>query len=812
MVEAINFIQSDWRKRKLVRREAEYTDDTSLRIFCGTWNVNGKSPEKEEGDVGAWLFAGSSGGMAEVYAVGFQEIVELNPKNVALSDAESAKRSVKWENSILELLNARDRATQYVAVASEHLVGILLCVFVARRHARHVRCVASSTAGVGMFGIAGNKGGAAVRMQIYNSTLCFVSSHLAAHRKAVESRNSDFAAIVQKLVLLPDRADAMRGGDPVLGRYRRAMAGGRGAIDGAASGGGGGASELTSGAEAWAIPDHDIVFWLGDLNYRIATEVPIEEVFSRIASGDLAWLEAHDQLKIEHAARRVFAGFHEGTVTGFVPTYKYQVGTDELDQRPEKKMRAPAWCDRVLWTSSDPARVALTKYASYGALRMSDHKPVYATFDVDVKRLVVPELRRVLNEIQRRLDQWDNDCIPRVQLSLLDPATKEVTVSFSTSGDVDFGRVAYRTPVTRYLRLENVGQQMVAFRFLPKPEQTAVSKSWLRVSPEMAMIPPAEAVVIELTATVGADAAAALGAAEEVALDDILILHIENGADFFLPVTVGWGGSAFGLPLESLAALGAAPARRGDGAAPAPAADAVAGPSPIPKEIWRLVDALHAGQHCGTAAIFRAPAAEEVDVADACGAVSFSFIYRCISHESCSQFDSLPLTSLTLAKVRDALDAGRDFPAGTTGRALGNALVELLNSTGAPVVPPALCPSEGFDSAGAAWWVASLYEQLPPLRHNTLIYLVAFMRLLLEPAHAASNQLTAASLSEVFGAALFSPEPQSASEGGGVAGAFAGDPIRSRAQQASKASRGRFERRLEVGAILDHLLGTVPGY
>ena len=415
---------------------------------------------------------------------------------------------------------------------------------------------------------------------------------------------------------------------------------------------------------------------------------------------------------------------------------------------------------------------------------MSDHKPVYATFDIEVKRLIVPELRRVLNEIQRRLDQWDNDCIPRVQLSLLDPVTKEVTVSFSTSGDVDFGGVAYRAPVTRYLRLENVGQQMVAFRFLPKPEQTAVSKRWLSVTPAMGMISPSEAVVIELKTSVDAETAAALGAAEEGALDDILILHIENGADFFLPVTVSWEGSAFGLPLESLAALAAAPARRRRGAAPAPApaADTDAEPAPIPKEIWRLVDALHVGKHFGTAAIFRAPEAEEVDVVDACRA------------------------------VRDALDCGRDFPAGTTGRALGCALVELLNSAGAPVVPPALCPSEGFDSAGAAWWVASLYEQLPPLRHNVLLYLVAFMRELLQPAHAASNQLTAASLSEVFGAALFSPLLQKEREGDGVAGAFAGEPIRSRAQQASKASRGRFERRLEVGAILDHLLGTVPGY
>lgn len=40
--------------------------------------------------------------------------------------------------------------------------------------------------------------------------------------------------------------------------------------------------------------------------------------------------------------------FEEGPLT-FKPTYKYQPGTDLYEQRPDKKLRAPAWCDRILW-------------------------------------------------------------------------------------------------------------------------------------------------------------------------------------------------------------------------------------------------------------------------------------------------------------------------------------------------------------------------------------------------------------------------------------------------------------------------------
>jgi phosphatidylinositol-bisphosphatase len=46
----------------------------------------------------------------------------------------------------------------------------------------------------------------------------------------------------------------------------------------------------------------------------------------------------------------VFEGFLEGQLD-FAPTYKYQPGTSVYDTRPDKKVRCPAWCDRVLWRS-----------------------------------------------------------------------------------------------------------------------------------------------------------------------------------------------------------------------------------------------------------------------------------------------------------------------------------------------------------------------------------------------------------------------------------------------------------------------------
>jgi phosphatidylinositol-bisphosphatase len=71
------------------------------------------------------------------------------------------------------------------------------------------------------------------------------------------------------------------------------------------------------------IHQHDIVFWLGDLNYRIDESVQLDDVFNKIENHQLDFLRERDQLNIERSRNKVFQGFNEG-VLNFNPTYKYQ--------------------------------------------------------------------------------------------------------------------------------------------------------------------------------------------------------------------------------------------------------------------------------------------------------------------------------------------------------------------------------------------------------------------------------------------------------------------------------------------------------
>lgn len=75
----------------------------------------------------------------------------------------------------------------------------MVCIYAKVEHINYIKRVQSQTAGVGVMGMMGNKGGAAIRLKCYDTTICLVAAHLAAHRDNVAGRNADFANILQRI-------------------------------------------------------------------------------------------------------------------------------------------------------------------------------------------------------------------------------------------------------------------------------------------------------------------------------------------------------------------------------------------------------------------------------------------------------------------------------------------------------------------------------------------------------------------------------------------------------------------------------------
>lgn len=55
-----------------------------------------------------------------------------------------------------------------------------------------------------------------------------------------------------------------------------------------------------------------MVFWFGDLNYRIESSIAALEVLAHAVSGGVSFLAANDQLNSAREAGDAFRGFHEG--------------------------------------------------------------------------------------------------------------------------------------------------------------------------------------------------------------------------------------------------------------------------------------------------------------------------------------------------------------------------------------------------------------------------------------------------------------------------------------------------------------------
>ncbi|KAG7960640.1 hypothetical protein I3843_10G134400 [Carya illinoinensis] len=394
------------------------TEPLNPRMFVGTWNVGGKSPQ-EELNLRDWLRSTPS---AEIYVIGFQEIVPLNAGNVlgaedygpatkwlslirqVLDDTQNdpelsqcnnngsgsehtpqgdQRGSLKPRVSFSDLLYLEDELEKedfhkmvnsnsngrygegllpsstfrsgrrnsppqrrFCLAASKQMVGIFLCVWVRTDLYKHVRNMKVSCVGRGLMGYLGNKGSISISMTLYQTTFCFVCTHLTSGEKDGHEirRNTDVAEILKKTRFL----HSARGPEELL--------------------------------PPDTILEHDKIIWLGDLNYRLAAGCG--DTHELLENHDWQALLEKDQLRIEQRAGRVFKGWEEGRIY-FAPTYKYLPNSNSYGVQASKskeKRRTPAWCDRILWKGEGLKQILYLR----GESTFSDHRPVYSLFSVEV--------------------------------------------------------------------------------------------------------------------------------------------------------------------------------------------------------------------------------------------------------------------------------------------------------------------------------------------------------------------------------------------------------------------------------------------
>ncbi|KAL0366475.1 UNVERIFIED_CONTAM: Type IV inositol polyphosphate 5-phosphatase 3 [Sesamum radiatum] len=263
----------------------------------------------------------------------------------------------------LESLINRKRRPPYVRVVSKQMVGIFITVWVRRSLRRHIQNLNVSTVGVGVMGYIGNKGSISVSMSIHQTLFCFICTHLTSGEKDgdVVKRNADVHEIHRRTHFNSLSA---------VGLPRR-------------------------------IYDHERIIWLGDLNYRIS--LSYEQTRELISKKEWSKLVERDQLIKELKKGRTFDGWSEG-ILSFAPTYKYELNSDSYyGEDPKIGRRTPAWCDRIL---SFGTGMKLLSYRR-SEIKLSDHRPVTATYMVEVEVFSPKKLQRALTFTDAEIEEQD---------------------------------------------------------------------------------------------------------------------------------------------------------------------------------------------------------------------------------------------------------------------------------------------------------------------------------------------------------------------------------------------------------------------
>lgn len=212
----------------LNNRGAEFTTFKYLLIYNATFNV---AATMYDGDLTSLIYPEPENfNKYDIISIALEEIIELTPSKVKSIDLRARNF---WEKKLKETIDQKG-GNEYTLLRGEQLGGVLLLIYVNTEISDSIKNVETCVKKTGFKGISANKGAVGITFTFSrHSRLCFVASHLAAGQSHSEERHKNFQTVFKGLTF----------------------------------------------KKCKNIKDSDILFWTGDLNYRISLPTDTVRLF-----------------------------------------------------------------------------------------------------------------------------------------------------------------------------------------------------------------------------------------------------------------------------------------------------------------------------------------------------------------------------------------------------------------------------------------------------------------------------------------------------------------------------------------------------
>ena len=326
-----------------------------IRVRVCTWNCGNAAPSGFLRDIFQAAPTNAARTQEDIVVLGLQESVFNAEGGEELKTSSKAKQVLKgsvgmkspldefWVDATSEALG-----DGWNVVSMATLGEMRLLVFARSAIVSAISEIETAQEACGIGGVVGNKGGLVVKFKVNNTSLCFISCHLAAHEgeKKATKRNDNI---------------------------REVLAGAR------------------VGPFKWmdAATQFDHTWFIGDLNYRVDLQQldgvdrnqgqHVDEVIDKVFKGQFDVLQRADQLHRELSTKRVLVGFTEGRLN-YAPTFK-------VEREPVlsyTRKRVPSYCDRILFRSLPglSANQRQEWVQPVESVASSDHKPLVGLHSV----------------------------------------------------------------------------------------------------------------------------------------------------------------------------------------------------------------------------------------------------------------------------------------------------------------------------------------------------------------------------------------------------------------------------------------------